>query len=605
MFQTFDPSSDRGFAARHLPALRDSLSADGLDGFLIPHDDEYLNEYLPANAERLMWVSGFSGSAGSAIVLAQSAAVFSDGRYTLQLEQQVDSAFFSLHNSAELSPWAWLKAHATPGMVIGYDPMLFSKASLTPFQTVANHVGFRLHAVSANPIDAAWTDRPAAPNAPIVPQPDEFAGRTSEEKRKSLGKQLAAKKAEAALITAPTSLAWLFNIRGGDVHASPLPLGRALLYPDGTATLFINPDKVDDALKAHLGRQVDLAPEAAVESALNTLGKSAARVLLDPTLTPLHFETVLRTAGAQIIEGDDPCALPRATKTTAELEGARTAHVRDGAAVTCFLHWLAETAPTGTVTEISAAQQLEAFRRETGVLKDISFDSISGAGGHGAVVHYRVTTETDQPLKMNELFLIDSGGQYQDGTTDITRTVAVGTPTDEMRRHYTLVLKGHIALATLRFPEGISGHQLDAFARRPLWEAGLDYDHGTGHGVGAYLGVHEGPQNISKKPISQALMTGMICSNEPGFYKTGTYGIRIENLIIVTEPTAIPGGERGMHGFETITLAPLERELINPDLLTADERDWVDQYHAEVAEKLASLLPAPVADWLRTRTAPL
>ncbi|MBB4660077.1 aminopeptidase P family protein [Parvularcula dongshanensis] len=603
MFQTFDPRSDVGFAGRHLPLLRDRMKAQGLTGFVVPHDDAYLNEYLPDDAERLMWVSGFSGSAGAAVVMQDRAAIFTDGRYTLQVREQVDKNHFVYEDYDENAVANWLAKNAGPNDVIGYDPMLHAKSSLGMLEKAAKKAGFALRPTLANPIDEAWEDRPAPPAAAIVPQPEAMAGESAASKRERVGAAVAEAGADAALVTAPTSLAWLFNIRGGDVHASPLPLGRAILHADGTGTLFAAPGKVGDELRAHLGNEVATQDEASVEEALRAL--SGKRVMVDPGLSPVRYLTVLEEAGATPVLAPDPVALPRAVKNEGELQGAREAHLRDGAAITRFLHWLAHAAPSGNVTEIEAAKRLEAFRADTGELRDISFDTISAAGPHGASPHYRVTTETDRRLDPGSLFLIDSGGQYQDGTTDITRVVSVGRPTEEMRRRYTLVLKGHIALSVARFPRGTSGHALDAFARKPLWDAGLDFDHGTGHGVGVYLGVHEGPQKISKHPIAQALLPGMICSNEPGYYKAGEYGIRIENLIIVTPPAPIEGGDREMMGFETITFAPYERELIVPEMLTAEERAWVDAYHAEVFEKIGPRLPEDVASWLRARTAPL
>ncbi len=605
MFQQFEPAADRSFAKTHLPKLRDEMKKMGLAGFLVPHDDAYLNEYLPAYAERLMWVSGFSGSAGFGIVMIDSAAIFSDGRYTLQLSEQVDNALFSLHDSGETKPAEWLEENAPKGSVIGYDPFLHARSGLKAFEDAAKRAGFTLQPVDQNPIDAAWDDQPAPPTATVRPHPLEFAGEASADKRQRLAKKITQAGADAVLLTAPTSLAWLFNIRGGDVHASPLPLGRAVLEADGTAALFLNPQKVSGPLVDHLGPDVELHAEAQVLDYLRSLGTDQKTVMVDPSLVPVAFLHALTHAGATLLEDDDPCALPRATKNAAELDGTRTAHVRDGVAVTRFLHWLAETTEKETITEIDAAQKLESFRMETNQLKDISFDTISAAGGHGASPHYRVNTQSNKTLDINSLYLVDSGGQYEDGTTDITRVIAVGTPTDEMIRAYTLVLKGHIALATAKFPKGTTGHQLDALARDPLWRAGLDYDHGTGHGVGSFLGVHEGPQRISKAANTQALLPGMICSNEPGYYKAGEFGIRIENLIIVTPPQPVAGGDREMLGFETITFAPLERELIDPALLTAEEHKWVDDYHRAVWEKLHDTLPADVAGWLKERTAPL
>ena len=606
MFQTYDPVSDRSFAAKNLPLLRAAMAEQKLDGFLVPHDDEYLNEYLPARAERLMWASGFSGSAGAAIIFLDQAVVFTDGRYTLQVRDQVDDQYYEFADLTDLPPHKWLAEHGKPGQRIGYDPLLHSRNGLKQLDKSAEKAGFVLVPVAANPIDAAWQDQPDAPQTPVVPHPEDYAGKSSYDKRREIAATLKKEGADAVLLTAPHSLAWLFNIRGSDVHATPLPLGRAILHTDGTAALFIDPAKVSDGLQDHLTAEVSLHPETEIADAITELGAESLTVMLDPGLAPVWFFDRLQDAGAEILEAQDPCALPRACKNDSEISGTRTAHIRDGVAVSRFLHWIATEAQDGSVSEIDAAQKLEGFRKMSNQLNDISFDSISGAGDHGAVVHYRVTTETNQMLEPGSLFLIDSGGQYPDGTTDITRTVPIGEATDEMRNRYTLVLKGHIALATARFPKGTTGHQLDILARKPLWEAGLDYDHGTGHGVGSYLGVHEGPQNISKKNINQPLMPGMICSNEPGFYKTGEFGIRIENLIVVRPAQPVKGGEREMLSFETVTMAPLARNLIDVTLLTDEERQWVNDYHAEVREKLSGNITEPeVKAWLIEMTAPV
>ncbi len=602
MFQTFDPVSDRSFAAKHLPLLRAQLDAMGLDGFIIPHDDEYQNEYIPAYAERLMWASGFSGSAGAAIVLRDRAVVFSDGRYTLQLRQQVDNDYFDYADITETSLAAWLKANAPAGAAIGYDPKLHAKDALDRLTAAADKRGFRLVAVADNPIDAAWSDQPPRPKAPVVPHPEEFAGESSEVKRAKIGAAVAEAGADAVLITAPPSIAWLFNVRGGDVERSPLPLGRALVHADGAAELFVDPDKVDNALPEHLGDRVQLRAETAVDAAVTDAAKAGKTIAVDPSLTPVHYLLAINEAGGKVVELTDPCAVPRAAKNPVELDGARAAHIRDGAAICRFLHWLDQTAHDGSLDEIGAAKKLEEFRAETGVLVDLSFDSISGAGPNGAICHYRVSTDSNRPLKPGELFLIDSGGQYRDGTTDITRTMPIGQHTDEMADRFTRVLQGHIALAVARFPKGTTGHQLDVIARRPLWQAGLDFDHGTGHGVGSFLGVHEGPQRISKAPNSQPLLPGMILSNEPGYYKDGEFGIRIENLIIVTPAAPIDGGERTMLGFETITLAPIDLRLVKGDLLTDDEREWLNAYHQRVRETLTPLVPSEVKDWLAEAT---
>ncbi|MEO1243699.1 MAG: aminopeptidase P family protein [Pseudomonadota bacterium] len=602
MFQTFEPVADRSFAGKHLPLLRTEMVRQNLDGFIIPHDDEYQNEYIPEYAERLMWATGFSGSAGAAIVMSDRAVMLTDGRYTLQVRQQADADYFDYVDISEVSPAEWLADNAAKGALIGYDPMLHTMAGVNRLKAAAEKTGFHLVAVSQNPVDAAWKDQPGAPVTPVKPHDLTYAGKSSDEKRREIANAIADAGADTALITAPPSLAWLFNIRGQDVARSPLPLGRALIDKNGNATLFLAPEKTGNELPTHLGDDVDLRAEADVAAALEKLGASGARVAIDPALAPSKYVDDLEQAGAEIVELTDPCALPRATKNEAEIEGARTAHIRDGVAVTSFLHWLDTEAQSGDIDEITAAKKLEEFRAQSDLLRDLSFDTISGAGSNGAICHYRVSTESNIKLDRNTLFLIDSGGQYPDGTTDITRTVPIGDPSDEMRDRFTRVLKGHIALATMKFPAGTTGHQLDAMARKPLWDAGLDYDHGTGHGVGSFLGVHEGPQRIAKAPNDQALKPGMILSNEPGFYKAGEFGIRIENLIVVTRPKPVPGGEREMMEFETITLAPINLDLVKVGLLTSEERDWLNAYHARVRSTLGSQIPGDIKDWFEKAT---
>ncbi len=602
MFQHYDPVSDRSFAAKHLPLLRAQMKAQGVDGFIVPHDDEYQNEYIPAYAERLMWVSGFSGSAGAAIVFLDKAVVFLDGRYTLQVRSQVDDQHFDYADLVDTPPDVWLGENAVKGSRVGYDPMLHTKSGVERLEKAALSRGFTLVALGKNPIDASWKDQPARPLSPAKPHSLDLSGRSSAEKRKEIAAAVAKAGADGALITAPPLIAWLFNIRGADVSRTPLPLGRALVTKDGRATLFLAPEKVGNELPAFLGDDVDIRAEADVEAALEKLGREKKCIAIDPALVPMKFVKSLNDAGAAIVDLTDPCALPRATKNSAELDGTRAAHIRDGAAVTRFLHWIASKAQDGSVDEIAAASKLESFRSATGKLVDLSFDTISGAGANGAVVHYKVSTATARRLTPGELYLVDSGAQYQDGTTDITRTLAIGAPSQEMQERFTLVLKGHIALALARFPAGTTGHQLDALARRPLWEAGLDYDHGTGHGVGSFLGVHEGPQRIAKVANTQALKPGMILSNEPGYYKIGAYGIRIENLIVVTEPAPVEGGERAMMAFETITLAPISLDLVVPAMLTQTERGWLNAYHTRVRQTLAPLIPADVAAWLAHET---
>ncbi|GJL93808.1 MAG: Xaa-Pro aminopeptidase [Hyphococcus sp.] len=602
MFQTYEPVSDRSFAGKHLPLLRAELKKQNLDGFVVPHDDEYQNEYIPDYAERLMWASGFSGSAGSAIVLLDKAIIFTDGRYTLQVRQEVDSAHFAYADVPATSSHQWLSEHAKKGERIGYDPMLHTLSSVEHLQNAAKSAGFTLVAVTQNPIDVAWSDQPEKPTAPALSHEIKFAGKSSEDKRRDIAAAISKAGADAALITAPPSIAWLFNIRGGDVARTPLPLARAIINKDGKATLFIAPEKVGNALPEFLGDDVDIRAETDVTSALEKLGQTGASVAVDPALAPSKYAADLKQAGAKIVPLTDPCALPRATKNETEIEGARSAHIRDGVAVTRFLHWIDTEAQNGDVDEITAAKKLESFRRTSDQLRDISFDTISGAGSNGALCHYKVSTETNKTLDRNTLYLVDSGGQYPDGTTDITRTTPIGTATEEMRDRFTRVLKGHIALATLKFPAGTTGHQLDAFARKPLWDMGLDYDHGTGHGVGSFLGVHEGPQRIANTPNTQPLKPGMILSNEPGFYKAEEFGIRIENLIVVSQPQPVKGGERAMMSFETITLAPINLDLVVVDLLTEEERNWLNDYHAEVRTKLGDLIPAEIKDWFEDAT---
>ncbi|OFX00432.1 MAG: X-Pro aminopeptidase [Alphaproteobacteria bacterium RIFCSPHIGHO2_12_FULL_63_12] len=602
MFQHFDPVSDISFAGRHLPLLRAEMQKLKIDGFIVPHDDEYQNEYIPAYAERLMWVSGFSGSAGAAIVFADRAVIFVDGRYTLQVRQQTDGKFFAFEDLVDSPPDQWLADHAPKDARIGYDPMLHTRSGVAKLEAAAKKSGFTLVALASNPVDAAWKDQPARPLSPARPHTLDLAGKSSADKRQEIAGAIAKAGADAALITAPPSIAWLFNIRGQDVSRTPLPLARALQWKDGRATLFIAPEKVGNELPSFLGDEVDIRGEAELERVLEKLGAEGKSIAIDPALAPVKYATQLQNAGAKIVELTDPCALPRAMKNATELNGTRAAHIRDGAMVTRFLHWIATKAQDGSVDEITAAKKLEEFRASTGGLLDLSFDTISGAGANGAVVHYKVSTATSRKLSPGELFLIDSGAQYQDGTTDITRTVPIGAPTQEMRERFTLVLKGHIALATARFPAGTTGTQLDILARKAMWDRGLDYDHGTGHGVGSFLGVHEGPQRIAKAASAQALKPGMILSNEPGYYKTGAYGIRIENLIIVTEPQAIEGGERPMMSFETITLAPINLDLVASSLLTESERHWLNKYHARVRQTLTPLTPKDVADWLVHQT---
>jgi Xaa-Pro aminopeptidase len=604
MRQTFDESTDPSFGPRHVPLIRQAMAAQGLDGFLVPHEDEHQNEYLPAANDRLAWATGFTGSAGAAVILRDKAAVFVDGRYTLQVRDQVDAGLFEIRDLVEGGVPAYIEAATGRGQKIGYDPRLHSPDALGHLKAAAAKTGAELVAVNDNPLDQAWGQaRPPQPIAPVLPHPAEFSGEDSSAKRARVGQAVQAKGGDAAVLTAPSSIAWLFNVRGGDVIRSPLPLGQAILNKDGTARLFLDPAKVTQDLPAWLGNQVRLETPEDLPAALAELkGKS---VVVDPAQSSAWYFDALAQSGATVIRAEDPCALPRAQKNAVEIQGSRNAHARDGAALTRFLHWLATEGQVNPPDEVEAVSKLEAFREATGQLKDLSFDTIAGAAANGAIVHYRPTQRLNKRAEPGSLFLVDSGAQYLDGTTDVTRTVAIGEPSAEMRQRFTLVLKGHLALAAIRFPAGTTGSALDVLARHALWMHGLDYDHGTGHGVGSYLGVHEGPQRISKAPNTVALKPGMILSNEPGYYKEGGYGIRIENLQVVTPAEPIPGGERPMLGFETLTLAPIDRRLIDRDLLTADERDQLDAYHARVREVIGPQLEPEVRSWLADVTAPI
>ena len=603
MRQTFDESTDPSFGPKHVPLIRKAMAEQGLDGFVTPHEDEHQNEYLPAANDRLAWATGFTGSAGAAVILKDKAAIFVDGRYTLQVRDQVDQGVFEIRDLVEGGVPAYLEA-APKGSVIGYDPRLHSPDALARLQAAVAKAGAKLKPVSPNPLDTAWgVARPAQPTAPIVPHPLQYSGEDSSAKRHRLGQALAERGADAAVITAPASIAWLFNVRGGDVIRSPLPIGQAILGADGSARLFLDPAKVTADLPAWLGNEVRLETPDDLPQALADL--KGRQVLVDPAQSSAWYFETLGAAGAGVQRGDDPCLLPRACKNAVEIEGAKRAHVRDGAALSQFLHWIATEGQINPPDEIEAVAKLESFREATGALKDLSFDTIAGALSNGALPHYRPTSRLNTRTTEGSLLLVDSGGQYLDGTTDVTRTMAIGEPSAEMCERFTLVLQGHLALTRVRFPVGTTGSALDALARVAMWSRGLDYDHGTGHGVGSYLGVHEGPHRIAKAPNTVALRPGMIVSNEPGYYKDGGYGIRIENLQFVTEPEIPPGGERPMLGFEPLTLAPIDRRLVVAEMLTAEERAQFDAYHARVLKEVGPLVPANVAAWLADVCAPL
>jgi Xaa-Pro aminopeptidase len=601
MRQTFDIKGGPQDGRAHLPLLRKELTAMGLDGFYVPHDDEYQNEYLPDANERLAWVSGFTGSFGNAFVFTDKAVIFADGRYTIQAADQTAPELWERQGIPSPGAFGWLAKQKLSGKTVGYDPRLISPNEVTELKAAAAKSGATLVAVEENPIDKAWEGRPPQPTAPVDPYNVKYAGKAHDEKRAEIGEALAEAGVDAAVLTSPASIAWAFNIRGGDVFCTPLPLGRAILFKDGTADLFLDEVKVSPKLRKHLGNTVTLRPLSEVERGLGELaGKT---VSLDPDVASSWFFDTVEAAGGKIVRQRDPVALPRACKNEAEIKGTTAAHIRDGVALTRFLHWLDTEAQSGDVTEIDATIKLESLRDDVDGLKDLSFPSISGAVEHGALPHYRVSEASDRKLVRGSLFLIDSGGQYPDGTTDVTRTVPIGEPTDQMRRHYTLVLKGHIALATVRFPPGTTGTHLDILARHALWQAGLDYQHGTGHGVGVYLGVHEGPHRIAKPWNAVPLAPGMIVSNEPGYYREGEYGIRIENLQYVTPAAPIEGGEIDMLGFECLTMAPLARDLIDVKMLSKDERKYVNDYHRSVWKALSRKLPDDVKAWLKAATA--
>ncbi len=588
--------------AERLAGLREVLAGQRLDGLILPLTDEHRSEYLPAAAQRLTWLTGFTGSAGLLIVLAGQAALFVDGRYTLQAAAELDPALFERRHVTDQPPAKWLAEQLESGQRLGFDPKLHTKAEVERYRRACAKVGAELVACGANPVDAIWTTRPPAPIAPVAVLDDLHAGESSASKRARIGAELAGAGAEVAVVSATNSIAWLLNLRGGDVPYNPLVMSFALVHADGAVELFLDPRKLKPGQS--LGNGVSVQPIAAFEAALEHLGEARRAVLVDPGATSQHVLERLETAGARVIEADEPCILAKACKNPVEIAGAVNAQRRDGAAVCRFLCWLEGELGRRPVTERAAATRLEAERRQDPLFRGPSFETISAAGPNAALPHYRVTEASNRVIEPGSLYLVDSGGQYLDATTDITRTIAVGEPSAEMRRHFTLVLKGHVAIARAAFPAGTSGAQLDTLARQALWRAGLDFDHGTGHGIGAYLCVHEGPQRIAKTG-TVALKPGMIVSNEPGYYRSGAYGIRIENLVVVVTRAMPPGGERELLEFKTLTLAPIDRRLILAELLDAGERTWLDNYHARVRADLIDLLEGATRSWLIAATAPL
>ncbi|MCJ7421424.1 aminopeptidase P family protein [Sphingomicrobium astaxanthinifaciens] len=592
--------------ADRLAALRTQLKDDALDGFVVPLTDEHMSEYVGSYAQRLAWLTGFDGSAGAAAVLPEEAAIFTDGRYTIQVRNQVDGELFSYEDVPQTSIAQWLATHAPEGGRIGYDPWLHTRAWVKAATKALADKGAQLVAVERNPIDQVWIDRPARSSARLEPYSQNLAGRSSASKREDIARWLEAEGATATVIAALDSIAWTLNVRGCDIVHTPVALAFLIVHDDASADLFIDTEKADDALRNHLGEAVRIHPRADFEAHLEK-GYAGKTVAVDPERSVAAIEMALERGGARVLARRDPAVLPKAIKNEAEIAGHRAAQERDGAVIAKFLKWLDEEAPKGGQDELSVAAKLYELREATGELRDLSFDTISGAGANGALPHYRVDEASSAKLEMNSIYLVDSGGQYLDGTTDITRTVIIGTPTAEMIDRYTRVLKGHIAIARARFPEGISGGRLDSFARQYLWEIGEDYAHGTGHGVGAFLAVHEGPQRISPPGGAYAgadepLREGMILSNEPGFYKEGAYGMRIENLVLVVAHE-VEG--RRVLGFETLTFAPLDRRLIDKGMLTPEEIAWVDEYHAEVAAKIGPQLEGDERAWLEAQCAPL
>ena len=603
-FQSFEDRTERAASGARVAALRTELARRGLTGFVVPRSDRHQNEYVPASEERLAWLTGFTGSAGAAIVLMERAVLFVDGRYTLQVREQVDTSLFTIEHLVETPPDRWIETNLTSADRLGYDPWLHTVESAERLAKACAAAGATLVAVEPDLIDAIWRDRPAPPLGAVTLHDLRFAGEGAEEKLARIRAELAKLRADALVVSDPHAVAWAFNIRGADVAHTPLPLAFAVVPQTGRAALFVDGRKLSNDVRDRLEGLADVREPADFVQALAALGQARKTVKLDQATAADALARLVITHGGKVARGACPIALMKAVKNQVEISGARAAHIRDGAAVTRFLAWFDREAARGTLTEIDAVAALEGFRRDTGLLKDISFPTISGAGPDGAIVHYRVTSKTNRAIAPGELFLINSGGQYQDGTTDITRTVAVGEPTAEMRELFTRVLKGHIAIARAVFPDGTTGAQLNSFARQFLWAQGLDFDHGTGHGVGSYLSVHEGPARISKLGTT-ALRRGMILSNEPGYYKAGAYGIRIENLVLVVEAAAVPGAEKPLNAFETLTLAPIDRRLIVANMLTPEETEWLDGYHARVAQTLSPLVDAETRAWLAAATRPL
>lgn len=608
MFQTFDSAGDPSVGKPRVKLLRHWLADKGLDGFLVPRADEHQGEYVADRSARLKWLTGFSGSAGVALVLRDRAFMFVDGRYTLQVRHEVDLDIFAIESLVDNPPASWIKDNLGKGARLGFDPWLHTINEVKALNVSAEQSGATLVPLDKNPIDIIWKDQPAPPVASVEIHPIGFAGELAKDKLVRLAAAMAKDGATHAVLTDPSSIAWAFNIRGGDVPHTPLALGFAVLAADGKHQLFMDRRKFSRTVAAYLTQLADLHEPGEFEAAIIALAKGGAKIALDPVLAAEKLRMLVEDNGGTFVAAPDPARIPRATKNQAEIAGSRAAHRRDGAAVAKLLCWLERQKP-GSLDEITVVTKLEETRRQTGEetqmpLRDVSFDTISGAGPNGAIMHYRVSRATNRKLAKGELFLLDSGAQYQDGTTDITRTVPIGQPTEEMRERFTLVLKGMIGISTLRFPAGTRGSEIDAVARMALWKHGCDFAHGTGHGVGSYLAVHEGPQRIARTG-TEKLLAGMMLSNEPGYYKEGSYGIRIENLILVTPADQVEGGDIAMHSFETLTLAPIDVRLIRTELLQREELQWLDAYHARVLAEIGPMLDGETLAWLEKATAPL
>jgi len=605
MFQSFDESGNSADSAARMERLRHELVCLGLDGFLVPREDEHQGEYVPARGQRLAWLTGFTGSAGVALILADKAIIFVDGRYHVQVRQQTDGAVFVYEDSMSTSPAKWLDDHEA-GLKIGFDPWLHTIRQARDLRLALDDKKGVLVAVEQNPLDRIWQDQPAPPLGAVSIQPLEFSGQSAEDKLDAMRRMLETQAVQATILTDPSSVAWVFNIRGRDVAHTPLPLSFALISTCQKPQLFIDERKLSKQVVDYLAPLCQIEAPDALEGAMTERARARDKILLDENLAAEKLRLLIEEAGGKVVFGQDPACLPRAVKNKAECEGARRAHERDGVALIRFFAWCDAQEP-GTQDEIALAQKLEQYRAKTAKqfdskLEDLSFDTISGSGANGAIIHYSVTRKTNRICQDGELYLVDSGAQYRDGTTDITRTIACGRVREEERRCFTCVLKGMIAISMARFPAATRGVDLDVLARSPLWQAGFDYAHGTGHGVGSYLSVHEGPQTLSRAGL-QPLLAGMILSNEPGYYREGAFGIRIENLLIVTEPQDIAGGERPMHSFETLTLCPIDRRLIVADMLTSEEKDWLNRYHARIFTTLSPYLDAADKAWLKQATA--